>query len=128
VSWETIGLPVIDRSGFGRLRGVDLISISKSEEKYFLPSYYVGKKNHQKRSSQQEQKGSIERSFDENGESEDDDELGDEDHTSRGEDLDHNLSQPLLLLCQQSEVGDLYCQRIEIIPRQSPRTAPIQLK
>jgi hypothetical protein len=128
VSWETIGFPVIDRSGSGRLRGVDLVSISKSEDKYFLPAYNGWEKNHQRKRSVKQEKN-LDRadlsSADENNLSDDEPDV---DHIARGEDLDHNLSQPLLLLCQQSEIGDLYCQRIQILPRQAPRCAPVQLK
>lgn len=114
LSWEISGFPVIDRKMDHGLQGIDIIPLSSSEEKYFQDMYpYIGKK------------GALAKDEDSGGGS---DEEEDGVAQERSEPSDSSPNHPVLLLCQQSEIGDVFCQRIQIIPRHSPRSAPIQLK
>jgi hypothetical protein len=124
VSWESVGFPVIDRSGYGKLRGMDVVELTSSEDKYSLPKYYGGKTDYQKNkpNTKESEDGSEYSDNDDLEQSENDP------AQRRREALDDLHDRPLLLLCQQSEIGDVFCQRIEIAPKQSMRSAPIQIK
>lgn len=99
--------------------------MTTSEDKYFLPKYYAGKKidqnNQMKKNLQLDEE---EEGFNESC-SENENEKSSMD---RMEHLDNQSQSPLLLLCQQSHIGDIYCQRIQLLSKQSPIFSPIQIK
>jgi hypothetical protein len=126
VSWESVGFPVIDRSGYGKLRGMDIVELTTSEDKYTLPRYYRGKKDYQKGKTNTKESEDGEEYFD--NDDLEQSERHDNSQRRLEEALDNLQDRPLLLLCQQSEIGDVYCQRIEITSKHAGRSAPIQIK
>jgi hypothetical protein len=90
---------------------MDIIPISSSEENYYKDELSNNK---------------IGQSSIDGAESES---LSDEgDAKERDEPLDSASNHPSILLCQQSNIGDVFCQRIQLSPRHSTLPAPIQFK
>lgn len=94
---------------------MDIVEISSSEDRYLIRKY-VGtwRRKGQTIESDHNSKDIEEESNDELSE-------------TGIRELD-DPSHPLLLLCQQSDVGDIYCQTIQILPKNFRSIAPIQIK